>query len=565
MKKNHVGRLIAALLCVMMLGIVFTGCGDNQASFKATPTPTPTVGASASPGASAAPESIYDTSKPIHIVVYWNYSWKTVNRKFEDTAIGQEIMKKMNATIEVQSPGGNENEKLSLMIASNTLPDVIMMDRNEAYKNLIDLDKLVVLNDYFNKYPGYRENTDPATINYAKVNGNIYSLLNWSTTPSHPTGNGGWYVNKPIYEQMGSPALNTLDDLYNYLIAVQKAGIQVNSKDVVPMQFDCGNFQGGIYQLYFSFGGVGVANEDMIYNPPGTNELKFFMNDPAWVNAMVYANKLWNAKLINQDFFVETAQQMNDKRDTGRFAVYSGPNAVNEARDGKMAWEKIDPNAFYTMIQPPAGGGFDQAKIANATYKTLGWNSICITKNAKDPERIYQVLDWIASDEGQLITFHGPQGILWDTLDSNGYPVLKKTRSAMPKEEADAVAFEEYSLPGMSEYVDFSKSVANENLPADQKDSVISNQYNITWKHSFNATEYEAIYTSADTPEGIAFKQVQDYVRSQLPKIVSAKDEAACKAAIQETIDQVYKMDYATVERYKTAIWQANLNKLAGK
>lgn len=570
MKTIKVRRVITALLSVMMLCLLIAGCGaDKAANNSATPSPSATTtpapdNTSASPEASATPAPIYNTTDPVHFVVYWNYSWKTVNRKFEETKIGQEIINKMNATIEVQSPGGNENEKLSLMIASDTLPDVIMMDRNEAYKKLIDLDKLVALDDFYAKYPGYRENADPSTVNFAKVNGHIYSLLNWSTTPSHPTGNGGWYVNRKIYQDMGSPALNTLDDLYNYLTALKAKGYQVNGKDVVPMQFDCGNFQGGIYELYYSFGGIGVVNEDMVYKAEGASDLKFFMNDPAWVDSMVYANKLWNAKLINQDFFVETAQQMNDKRDVGRIAVYSGPNAVNEARDGKMAWEKLDPDAFYQIIEPPAGGGFDQTKIANATFKTLGWNSICITKNAKDPERIYQVLDWIASDEGQLITFHGPKGVLWDELDANGYPVLKSTRSAMAKEDADLVAFEEYSLPGMSEYVDFSKSAANENLPEAQRDFVISNQFNITWKHSANVTEFEGMYTSADSPEGIAFKQVQDYVRKQVPNMVTAKDEATCRKILQETIDQVYKMDFKLVEEYKTKIWQDNLKKMSG-
>lgn len=561
MKMRRMKLIVAIALMASMLGTLFTGCGNAQPAVDSTPSSEAEVSSAAESAASEG-GSVYDTSTPVHFVVYWNYSWKELHRKFEETAIGQEITKRMNATMEIQTPGGNENEKLSLMIASNSLPDVIMMDRNEAYKKLIDLDKLVALDDYYNKYPGYRENSDPATVNFAKVNDHIYSLLNWNTTPDHPTGNGGWFINEKIYKDMGSPALNTLDDLFNYLSQVKSKGYQANGKDVVPMQFDCGNFQGGIYQLYYSFGGIGVVNEDMVYQPEGKNELTFFMNDPRWVDAMVYANKLWNAGLINQDFFVETAQQMNDKRDTGRLAVYTGPNAVNECRDGTNAWKALEPDAKYLFVEPPAGGGFDQTKIANATFKTLGWNSICITKNAKDPERIYQVMDWISTDEGQLITFHGPKGLLWDEIDENGYPIFKKVRSSLTQEEDWAGAFEEYSLPGMSKYVDFSKSAANEKLPEDQRDTVISNQANISWHHSANVTAYEGIFTAADTPEGIAFKQVQDYVRKQLPKMVMAKDAEETKAVIQETIDQVYKMDFKSVEAYKTKIWQDNLTKL---
>lgn len=556
--KSFIPFLLIAALAASM-----AGCGSNTSEIAAEGTVSPQEAGEEVSAATRETASVYDFSVPYHMVFYWNYSWKTVNKKFEDTVIGQEIKEITNTVIEIQNPTGNENEKLNLMIASDSLPDVIMMDRNEAYKKLIDLDKLVPLDDYFEKYPGYITQVDPATLNYAKVNDRSYSLLNWSTTPNHPTGNGGWFVNGKIYEEMGRPALNTLDDLYEYLTAVREKGYKVNGKDVIPMQFDAGNFQQGIYQLYFSFGGIGtVSSEDMCYVDGG--QLKFFMQDPRWEQAMVFANRLFNEGLMNSDYYVETSQQMNDKRDTGRLAVYASPNAVNEARDGMMAWQKQDPEGSYVMIEPPAGGGFDQTKIANATYKTLGWNSICITKSCKDPERVFQTLDWIASPEGQLITFYGPGGYLYDELDEKGYPIIKRNRSDLTKEEADTLNCEEFSTPGMSEWVDLSKVAANEKLPPEERDFVISNQYNITWKHSANVTEFEGLFTDATTPEGVAFTQVQDMVRKQMPKIVMAKSEEDCRNAVRETVEQAYRMKFDLVEAYKTDIWKENLKKLQG-
>jgi len=554
-------KVFIPILVTFALLSTMVGCGnaDNSASESKAPVTDTTATQSEATATNTSAESAYDFSEPLKMVFYWNYSWKTVNKKFEETIIGKEIQKRTNTTIEIQSPSGNENEKLNLMIASDTLPDVIMMDRNEAYKKLIDLGKLVELDPYYEKYPGYRTESDPSTVNFSKVNGKIYSILNWSTTPEHATGNGGWMVNDKIYKELGSPAINTFDDLYSYLKQIKTKDYKVNGKNVIPMQFDAGNFQAGLYQLYYSLGGIGtISNEDMCY--VDGDKLKFFMTDPRWEQSMVFANKLWNDGLMNSDYFVETSQQMNDKRDTGRMGVYTSSNVTGDGGDGRLNWQKIDPAGEYQIIEPPAGGGYDQKKIANATYKTLGWNSICITKNAKNPERIFQTIDWIASDEGQLITFYGPKGYLYNELDENGYPIMIKQRSDLSKEEADTLDCEEFSTPGMAVWCDLSKVAANERSAT--KDYGCSYQTKITWKHSANVTEFENIFTDASTPEGVAFKSVQDMVRRQIPKMVMAKSEAECKKVLQETIDQAYKLKFDTVETYKTKLWQENLKKL---
>ncbi len=566
MNKKGFRVFISSIAVLTLLIGVLAGCGskstDSTVGTTAASEAT-TLAATESTKAEGSVDPIYDTSEPIRFTFYWSYKWKNVQKKFEETAIGQEIQKRMNAYIDVQSPGGDEATKLNLMIASNSLPDVIMMDRNEQYKKLIDLGMLVELDPYFEKYPGYRTHVDPGTLNYAKVNGHIYSFLNWNTTPRSPSGNGGWMVNSKVYSDLGSPKLDTLDDLFKFLSDAKAKGIKVNGKDIIPLQLDPGNYWRGLYELYFSFGGIGtVTTEDMCY--VDGDKLKFLFQDPKWQDAMVYTNKLWNAGLINKDVFVETSQQKDDKRDTGRIAVYTGPDCVNELRDGTNTWKKVDPTGSYQMIEPPAGGGFDQSKIACAMYKTLGWNSICITKNAKNPERIYQVIDWIASPEGQLLTFHGPKGILWDELDENGYPIYKKTRSEMPQDEALSVGFEEYTnLCGMSEWVDKSKAAANAKLPPEKQDIVITNQANITWKHSGNATEFEGIFTDANTPEGVAFLSVQAMVRKMIPQIVMAKDEGECRKLLQEAIDQAYKLKFDTVEAFKTKLWLENKEKLS--
>lgn len=547
------------LMKVITLGVVFSlsvstfvACNKKEKDVAQQPTTTSSNGT-------------YDTSKPIEFTVYWNYSWYNQERKWGETTISKEIEKKMNCKINFAKPDGDPAEKLNIMLTSDTLPDVVIMDRDANYKKLIELGRLVEIDKLIDKYPGYKKSVEAATINLAKQDGKSYGLLNWATTSKHPTGNGGWVVNEKIYKEMGSPAIATLDDMFNYTKAVKDKGIKINGKDVVPMQFDPGNYQDGLNQLYFSYGGIGtISNQELCYIPNGSKELKFFMQDSKWEQAMLYANKMWKAGLMNTDFFVETAQQKNDKRDSGRVAVYTSSNGVNEARDGMNAWKTADKDGSYIVIDPPAAGGLKQADIMNNTYNTLGWNSICITKKAKDPERIFGIFDWIASPEGQLLTFYGPKGILYDELDKDGYPIIKKNRSELSDKEGKDLACEVYSMPGVAEWCDFSKVAADNRLSPDKRDFVIQAQSKIAWKHSKDVTEFVGMFTDPATDEGIIFNQVQDLVRKNIAKIVMAKDEQTCKDAIKETTAQAYKLGFEKVEKFKTKVWQDNL-KAMGK
>lgn len=96
---------------------------------------------------------------------YGNYSWFNAPPAWTDSdnIIGQWMLKNKGINMIYRGPGGNADEKLNLMVATGELPDVIMMDRNDQWKQLIDLGVFVELDDYIAKYDGYRSVVDERT------------------------------------------------------------------------------------------------------------------------------------------------------------------------------------------------------------------------------------------------------------------------------------------------------------------------------------------------------------------------------------------------------------------
>lgn len=90
--------------------------------------------------------------------------------------------------------------------------------------------QLVALDDYYEIYPNFKKYVKESTLNLLRSDdGKIYQIPNWYT--SGQFGNGGWMVNKDIYNALGRPALETFDDLYQYLHMVQ-----AKYPDVVPLE-----------------------------------------------------------------------------------------------------------------------------------------------------------------------------------------------------------------------------------------------------------------------------------------------------------------------------------------
>ncbi len=564
MNTTKAKRILALVLAFLILGTALGACGrqngDGDESGKNVRTEE---GAQTDPDTAAGDGSQTETAmlEPYEFTLYYNYDWYDVSLQWGDDKVSAELQQKFNVTMNQAKPDSDPVQKMNIMAATGDLPDVIMMDRDSTYQKLISLGYLLPLDEFVDNNSSYKQVIDEATVNLSRVDGKIYGLLNWATTDEHPTGNGGWVINKKIYEQLGSPKLETTDDLYNYLKLVKESGLTVDGKSVVPIQ--SGAFPSLSDLINLSFG-LNHFPGDMKGVIPMGNELKLHYTDPKFTESMLFLNKLWSEGLINQDYFVEKSEQIEEKLSTGRVAVYVGTDVTSTLPNYRQRVIANDPDNDYIVIEPIAAPGLDRKDIYTSPFMTLGWNVLCITNNAKNPERIFQLLDYIISEEGSRLVAYGPQGELYDEVDENGYPILKQAMSSVPEDEVKSI-LGNWAVLGNTLYFDFSKVADDNRKPAEQRDWIIQAQSNIVWKHSLNTSAFSNVAPDPQSEEGIALASFDDLNKKVLPKIIMAKDENACRQAIQEAIDDAYKLGFDKAEQYMTGKYQENLESMKGK
>jgi ABC-type glycerol-3-phosphate transport system substrate-binding protein len=533
----------------MLLVTIIAACADNDGGSQATPPPGDS-GTPAAPPASGTETPAADRDY-YEFEFYANYEWYDTAPVWGEDLVSAYMLERFNTGMRLSKPDIDPNQMMGIMISGGELPDVMMIERDSVLLQLVELDLLLPLDEFL---PGsnYAELLSTSTINMSRINGQVYGLLNWAT--NEPTGNGGWMVNRDIYEQLGSPPLNTTDQLKDYLILVRDSNITVDGMPVVPMQFGHSN---AIWDIGLaSFGAQHVEGVSDI-----NGELKLYMTNPDAEEGFVWLNSLWNENLINSDHFVETSEQIMEKLAMGRFAVYAGHDVTADvSTQVRPVFLENNPGNEFLVIPPPAAAGVNQASIWNSRWSSLGWNIVVITRNAQDPQRIFELLDFINSQEGQVLTYYGPQGALWNELDAQGFPYLIRTPEELSAEESNEVGANiRWNKVGNTGVAHRMGGAIRDRIPREEWTWGDLAQQDVIYKHSFNADAFLNMSPNPQEPEGIAQSTYEELNERHVPRIITAANEAAARAALQEAIDAIYSQNFRLVEEFKTEIYKQNL------
>jgi ABC-type glycerol-3-phosphate transport system substrate-binding protein len=545
-----------AILLGLALIVGAAGCNGSN-SVDNTPPSSTGESPSSKPADGSSPTST--DVQPLKFTIYPNYDWWTM-QAWGDDPISKWIQDNKKVTLEPISSGGAAATKLNTMEVSGNLPDVIILERKDVLR-FVENGQLVALDPYLDKYPNAKAAIGEKTLNMLRAkDGHIYMLPNWFATK--PTNNAGWIVNMKIYEALGSPKLETFDDLEAYLKLVKQ-----NYPDVVPLEV---GFQGdGINTLIYA----GMAedhpsfytNESMFVYPDG-NELKPVLEDPALKEAWQFAARLFRDKLITQDTFTQTNDQYLEKVNTGRVAIFATGSAGPDGEQALRLLKAKDPSFDYKVIWPLHKKGLDPNKIWPGNWNSLGWNAVVITKKAKDPERIFAFYDWLVSPEGQTVTFFGPKGLLWDELTPDGVPIPNEYSKTVAPDVLEKIHPGQWTdLFGNAAFIDRIKTAQEQLKPADQQSWLVRSQQDVLWKTSMNVDPFVNSDPDPNSPEGIAATQMVEFFRQTFAKAIYAKSDEEVAAIMEKANADSKKFGFDKYVRFKNDKWHENLQKINGK
>ncbi|MFD1178604.1 ABC transporter substrate-binding protein [Paenibacillus puldeungensis] len=483
-----------------------------------------------------------DDKSPITFTFFGADANPNWNNMHDD--VGKEITVKtgvtLNAEFDVGSGGGQD--KISLMAASGDYPDLIYA-KGELGK-LVDAGAVIDLTDLIDKYAPNIKKVMSKNMNrmkYSKDETAIYSIpTNIGVDQRVFDATSGFQVQFRVLKELGYPQIKTVQDFENALKKYVAKHPTTDGQPTIPLTLNADSWKIMITVTNQAAFTTGAPGDGEYYVNPDTYETTLHYKRPEEKEYFRWLNHMYNEGLLDKDSFVQKEDQYKAKIASGRVL---GLTSVD--------WEYQDAeNALKTAGKDDYTYGHFSVTL-NEQYKDHTMQSfgvdgygISITTACNDPVRAIKFIDWLSSDEGQVLRSWGIEGKHYKV--ENGKRVIPE--EILDKKVNDAANFSKktgidmYSVFGVR-YGDGVKDSTGNYYTTKFPEQIIASYSNAeketlaaykakTWKDLFPSEkdfpikEWGALYNMQVPTDGdyqVIFQKTQDIVRKRIPEAVLAK------------------------------------------
>ncbi len=429
---KHTKLLALLLVLAMALGLL-AGCGGNAES---TPAETasavseaseeelfvpeiPAVEASTAEEASVADEpaapsfTIPISEEPLEYSIWMTYAPFAADLVNTETMEGMLVLDTLQEVTNIHfdvtaANGAAEQDNFNLMIAAGDYTDIIssMNFYNTGLEGAVEEG---ILQDLAEELP------EKCPIYWSYLSSNIDTLMQAYTDSGYmpticvlypevgqevigPVLRGDWLT------EFGMEMPKTFDDLYEYLNTAKEE-------------------KGAIYEMVSTTGMAGDLAMGLNISLEGyavvDGEVQFGMAQDAAKDYLKFMNKLYENGIISQDFFSDTAADLNSQ---ARLNFGLGTNSLvsvgaNNTSDIMM---NVTDEAFEMAVMP-------YVSVDGTTENHLGPDTLtnimkdndpwAITAECDDIDPLLQMVEFMFSDEGFLLTNYGVEGETYTMVD----------------------------------------------------------------------------------------------------------------------------------------------------
>lgn len=390
-------KLVAALLCAAMLVPTLAGCGSDA------------KGSSSSGTESSSGEV---SKEPITFTVFA----KDPNAQYEDfqSPVAKKITEATGVTLKMEYPVGDIKEKVGIMLASGEYPDMMFLGGEmgpfvEA-EALMDLtDKIADSKNISKMVEGYVNR-----LKYSMEDQSIYALPGYGAFDAKWEPSQGTWISHKAVMDAGYPDIKTLADVEKIISDYVAANPTVDGQPTIGLSFatddwrwqsSVGNASGAV---------TGLAADGNWYIDPETYEATYRFALDSHREYYRWLNHMNDTGLLDPEVFTQKYDQYSAKIAAGRVVALQDEGW--QIREGQNALRAAGKDELMYGIYPAQ---LDDKTISGDFIEKgyVAGMGMSISSTCKDPDRAFAFLDWMASDEGQILNNWGIEGVNYTIED----------------------------------------------------------------------------------------------------------------------------------------------------
>ena len=453
-------------------------------------------------------------------------------------------------------PTGEPREKVTLMMSTNTLPDLITLGYGDPLAlDLITGGYIYCLEDLLAEYePDFLAELPRSLFELntvEAVDGKMWGISGvtmpeWQFSNKYGLGGYGYTTRKDIWEELGSPSIATPDDLYNTLLAFREKYPTMNGRDSIGIT----TFAQGIFPVNTIGYSFGVYD---VYHNETDNKTYPKYENPGYYDLIMYMNKLNVAGLLDPELFIRDDQSVTDVLINNAFML---PHVFWACDQANTVLRANDPNSVFVTIPPMSATG--QPYKAPSGGSRLGAVQTYVTKNCRDLEAAARLFAYGFSPEGTMQTSRGTPGIHYYVNDG----IWEVSPEVYEATQTDWGAYT--NKTGLWDYY----SLWYAPMPQKPTDSEVAVQYNRanTDPYAFDATIYTYnMEPLPDSDEGIAATNLKTLCDREHPRAIMAQSEEEARSILEKMLQDMREINnYDKLVDFLTEQYNKNIEKFGG-
>lgn len=331
-----------------------------------------------------------------------------------DTPITQKLTEATGVKLQYEGIVGDLFQKWDIWRAGEDYPDIVRLDALNVQK-YVEAGALIPLEELIEEYgPNIKEKFGDKFDMLKNEDGHIYSLYSVNRTEEAPADSmAPFVVQLAVLEESGYPEIKTLDQLRDLIRTYKAKHPEIDGQQTIGFGAGMESFMVNIMFNNPTISADGLPDHGNFYLEG--SEVKWNPVSERSRDYLAFVRGLIQEELYDIEAFSMNLEAMKAKMAQGRVLAAYAPNwIVGEVNNALRADGKEERMYAHLPLLFDEGIQDQSVTITAANPGTHEW---AITKNAKHPEKFVQFIDYLFSDEGQILTNWGIEGVHYEMAD----------------------------------------------------------------------------------------------------------------------------------------------------